>query len=707
MAPFIKLAVFAVFASVQAAAQPLLPVADRPAEDDIVYFVMLDRFADGDPENNTGGYDGGADAHGYDPSHKGFYHGGDIKGLISKLDYLEGLGVTALWLAPIFKNRPVQGPKGVRSAGYHGYWITDFTDVDPHLGDRGDFAALMSAAHARGMKVFLDIVTNHTADVIWYRECEDAPDCPYRSKALFPYITDGGPQGPAINEGFLGDAMAVQTAANFARLTDPSYAYTPFVPEGLEGAKSPAWLNAPIYYHNRGNSTFEGESSRLGDFAGLDDLFTENPRVVAGMAEIYKDWIADFRIDGFRIDTAKHVNDGFWQRFLPQIEAQAADAQMPNFYMFGEVYSFDPAFLSRFTRQVAFPAVLDFAFQGAVRAAVAEAAPTAVLADLFADDDYYAGAGAARLPTFLGNHDMGRFGHFLLQALGEDVSDAELLERLELAHALLFFTRGVPVLYYGGEQGFTGDGGDQDAREDMFESRVASYNDNRLIGTPTSTAESNFDPAHPLYESIAAMTRVLRAERGLRRGVQLPRHAEKSVGIFAVSRLDWDRRREYLLVLNTARDARRADLSVAAADGAWELLIGAGPASLRSQDRRLGLDMPGLSFAVYRAARPVPPASEPPEIAFRQIAGEADIAIEKLAFLPLAVKADDPVRVHFTVRRADGRTIFETRDSAPPYRLIVDPTLFPKQTLLTAQAVAESIGGATGRAMTHFVVTAD
>src|SRR3546814_14250605 len=92
-----------------------------------------------------------------------------------RLDYIQGLGATAIWLAPIFHNKPVQGPRGQESSGYHGYWITDFLNVDPHLGTREDFKALVEAAHARGMEVYMDIITNHTADVNKYAECH-GPD---------------------------------------------------------------------------------------------------------------------------------------------------------------------------------------------------------------------------------------------------------------------------------------------------------------------------------------------------------------------------------------------------------------------------------------------------------------------------------------------------------------------------------------------------
>ena len=132
------------------------------------YFVMTDRFADGDASNDTGGLTGDRLTTGFDPTDKGFYEGGDLAGLHSKLDYIQGLGTTAIWLTPSFKNSPVQGTGADASAGYHGYWITDFTQIDPHLGTNAELKALIADAHARGIKVFFDIITNHTADVIDY-----------------------------------------------------------------------------------------------------------------------------------------------------------------------------------------------------------------------------------------------------------------------------------------------------------------------------------------------------------------------------------------------------------------------------------------------------------------------------------------------------------------------------------------------------------
>ena len=128
-----------------AEAQPL-PVEDRRIEDEIIYFVLPDRFENGNPDNDRGGIEGGRLKDGYDPTDFGFYHGGDLQGLTQRLDYIQGLGMTAIWLTPIFENNPVQGPEGKESSGYHGYWITDFTNVDPHIGTRDAFKTFVDAA---------------------------------------------------------------------------------------------------------------------------------------------------------------------------------------------------------------------------------------------------------------------------------------------------------------------------------------------------------------------------------------------------------------------------------------------------------------------------------------------------------------------------------------------------------------------------------
>jgi glycosidase len=231
------------------------------------------------------------------------------------------------------------------------------------------------------------------------------------------------------------------------------------------------------------------------------------------------------------------VNPEFWQKFVPAMLARAKANGIPNFHIFGEVYDPDPGMLARFTRVDGYPAVLDFAFQAVVTGAVAGNAPTASIKSLFDRDVLYVDgtAGARQLPTFLGNHDMGRIGHFISKA-NPTADEAELLARTQLAHSMLLLLRGVPTLYYGDEQGMTGDGGDQDAREPMFPSAVKSYNDNNRLGTDATPATAAFNPSAPLYAHVRALAALRTASPALRRGDQTILGWQETPGLLALSR---------------------------------------------------------------------------------------------------------------------------------------------------------------------------
>jgi glycosidase len=603
MKRFAALAAMAVLAATSAPASadaPLEAVRARPAAGELIYFLLPDRFENGDPANDRGGFKGDRLKTGFDPASKSFYHGGDLKGLIARLDYIKGLGATAVWVGPVFKNKPVQGAPGQESAGYHGYWITDFTRIDPHFGTNADFKALVDAAHARGLKVYMDIIANHTADVIQYRERDASGAFPYRSRADYPYSRKGGASGAAINPGFAGDQDS--SAANFAKLTDAAFAYTPFVPAGEEHLKVPDWLNDPIYYHNRGNTTFKGESARFGDFVGLDDLFTEHPRVREGMIAIYRQWIEDFGIDGYRIDTARHVDPGFWQAFIPPMLEAAKARGIPNFTIFGEVAREEPSngYIAQYTRRDGYPAVIDFAFQSSVRAVLGQGKGTDVLAELFDGDVLYEGGEQAALamPTFLGNHDMGRFSS-LIRHDRPGISAAELEARVRLAHVMLLTLRGSPVVYYGDEQGFIGDGNDNDAREDMFPSRTASYLDNPIIDADRPGAADHFDPAHPFYRLIHDLAALRGAHPALARGRQVVRSYGDTPGLFSVSRFDHETGAEYLIAFNTSDAPIRGASVVGTSAQTLETLFGNCPAQV-SAPGSVTLELPAFGSAVCR-----------------------------------------------------------------------------------------------------------
>ncbi|WP_300529024.1 alpha-amylase family glycosyl hydrolase [Maricaulis sp.] len=592
--------------------------SDRGPQDEIIYFVLPDRFENANPENDRGGIDGNRMQHGFDPTDTGFFHGGDLAGLTARLDYIQGLGATAVWLTPIFHNKAVQGEDDWASAGYHGYWVTDFSRPDAHLGTREEFRAFVDAAHARGMRVYMDIITNHTADVIAYRECHDPSSalyidpqgpCPYRSRADYPFTTRGDADGEPINDGFLGDDPAHLTDENFARLTDPDFAYTPFYPVADErGALVPAWLNDMTLYHNRGDSFWWGESALYGDFVGLDDLNTEHPVVVEGMIEIYKEWITEFRIDGFRIDTVKHVRPEFWAEFTPAIIEHAHDLGIDHFFVFGEVNvtgngaTIEAGQLTRFTQEGGMPSVLDFAVQQAIQEVVIDGRPGELFEHVFNFDHSYAGGAETGLilPTFVSNHDMGRFAGFLQDA-APGMADEERFARVRLAHAMMMFMRGIPTIYYGDEQGFVSDGHDRGARENMFASQVESYNDNDLIGTDATTADANFDTRHPLYRSLAQMAAIRTATPALRRGQQIVRFAGREDGIIALSRLHEESGEEVIIVFNAEQEPVTMNITVDGRSTAWEGLAGGCETSSRTT-ASYAVTVPPLDFIVCRSS---------------------------------------------------------------------------------------------------------
>ena len=644
------------------------------------YFVMGDRFANGDPSNDEGGLVGDRDVTGFDPTSKAFYNGGDLAGLESKLDYIKGLGTDAIWLTPVFKNKPVQLEDGP-SAGYHGYWITDFTRVDPHLGTNAELGSLIKAAHAKGMKVFFDIITNHTADVIGY---EQGARTAYVSKDASPYRSAGGNAFDDRDYAGTSQFPALDPATSFP--------YVPVLDPGEKDVKVPAWLNDPTNYHNRGNTTFTGEDSQYGDFFGLDDLFTEKPQVVNGMIDIYRTWIGDFGIDGFRIDTMKHVNDEFWQSFGPGILNYAHAHGKPDFFMFGEVAldgsdAAATSLTSHYTTHDSMQAILDFPFQDAARSFASRSKGNTALARFFENDDWYtdADSNAYELPTFLGNHDMGRFASFL-KADNPSADEAELLARDRLAHELMYLSRGNPVVYYGDEQGFIGAGGDQLARQTMFASQVPEYQADDQLGTTRTGADDNFDPTHPLYRTISNLARLTKEHPALRNGAEQVRYASSDAGIFAFSRLDRRAQREYVVALNNSTSPQSARIPTYAAHRTYTRVHGVGERHLRTaRDRRLRVTVPPLSAVVYESNGRIPISHRAPRIS---LAHPEPAAVSHGRMRVAAhVAGHSFYEVSFQARVGNGPWRAIGTDDSSPYRVFHDTSDLPVGARLHYRAV--------------------
>jgi len=663
-----------------------LPRFRHPGSGQVYYFVLPDRFANGNPENDRAGLPGGRDVDGFDPAVISHFHGGDLSGLSSRLDYILGLGTTALWITPPFVNKAVQ--RG--SAAYHGYWINDFTAIDPHLGTEAEFREFVSQAHHRGIKLCLDIVVNHSADVIRQpagaRTYLDVAGHPYRDATGRAFDI----RAAAYNG--LGDPGAFP-------FLDParSFAYAPELPEAERDVKRPAWLNDTRLYHNRGHSTFVGESSQHGDFGGLDDLMTEHPTVVNGFIDVYRRWIRDFSVDAFRIDTVKHVNIEFWEAFSPAMREQALASGRPGFFEFGEVAdeTGDLALLSEFSTRGGLDAPLDFGLYRTLRRVISEGRPCSELATLLEDDDWYTDhdSNADGLPTFVSNHDAGRLGYYLRRdtpGLGPELQQRLVL----LAHGLLFTLRGQPVVYYGEEQGMSGTGDDMRAREDMFASKADGFRDLSLLGTTRRGSDDKFDENHPLYQAFRSLSALRLAHPGLLHGATLPRSTASS-SLIAFSRVERRERIEYLVVANTSRTETLACLlPTSQAPGAVLLPVydstRPGQASGRSlrgdAQGRVSVSLAPLQLMVWKAARVLPvPASAPRLVPLSPLAGSTlafgtrEIVGHRLVLrqeISAAVEGGDGVgELSFLLERASRPGQYELLgvDDSPPYRVFWQP----------------------------------
>jgi glycosidase len=619
-------------AQLAALAQPPLR---PPIASERIYFVMTDRYANGSIANDA--------LPGYDPANSGYFHGGDFSGLTGGctdptygLARLRDLGFTAIWVTPPFVNKAVQGD----SAGYHGYWVLDFTRVDPHLGGDAEFASFVACAHSLGLKVYLDVVVNHTADVIQL----------------------------------------------------PSYEYgppkTPIVPDAERNAKAPAWLNNPSNYHNRGNINFSSCDQRcfeLGDFFGLDDLATEQSDVRAGLVEVFADWIRRYGVDGFRIDTARHVERSFFPFWVPRILAAARDAGMPNFQLFGEAFIGDAVELSTYVRDRGLPNVLDFPLQDAVARFAGGSAGANGIADRLRDDDYFArGRVAHAPPTFIGNHDIGRAA-LMIRTLGVN-APGPLIERVWLGYSLLYFLRGAPVVYYGDEFGIIGRGGDKAARHDLFPTQVAEWQTEERVGSDPVGTGSSFDQVgHPISEHLRALGLLRSQHAALSTGATIVRRADRNV--LVVSRIDGEGRREYVAAFNAGTTPARVAITTSTPSSRWSSLF-AGPDAASVGNGSMDFTVEPLQAVLLRAEEQLP-ARRPTRPVVR-------VARDNLSDMwRVSTTGTQPGSVSFAVKRGRGAWTLVAADDSPPYRAFLDPAKFRNRERVHLVAIARGLDGAT------------
>jgi alpha-amylase len=671
-----------VIASASAAPRsgPSLAALAQPGKDsalatDRIYFVMTDRYANGDPANDKGGLKGTTQITGYDPTSPAWWHGGDLKGLTGGctdpkhgLERIKDLGFNAIWITPVVVNQVSQGDSG----GYHGYWGLDFTRVDPHLGTDQDFADFTACAHRLGMKVILDVVVNHTGDIIQdgstynaapYRDCHGKVVNParYVGKKTFP-------------------CMSVSKMPN-----------PPFVLPGLAHVKKPAWLNDLTNYHERGPVDFSSCSQACyeqGDIFGLDDLFTEKPVVVNGLVQIYASWIKKYKLDGFRVDTARHVNAGFWRLWDPKMVGAARSVGIDDFQIFGEVFIADTIEQSTFVRDRGIPSVLDFPFQDAAAGYASGGSSALAMLHRLQDDDYYRTRDGVdpTPPTFLGNHDMGRAA-FEIQSQGAGLSGNALLGHLELGYDLLYLLRGAPVVYYGDEVGMIGTGGDQAARQDMFPTQVTDWQTQPRVGSPPIVTGSSFDiTTNPIEDELKQLARLREENPVLATGWTIPRFAKG--GVLVVSRIDPVTKREVVEAFNNGAAGVKVTVQTSTA-GSWTTLLPAGiPRSTSTASGKLDVIVGADTATVLKADGPVfgghatkPKLSVGPD------------TLSNLDAATATVSGAAPVSVAFAYRIGSGAWHRIDVDTSPPFRGFIDPAAFPRHEHIQVIAVERALDG--------------
>jgi alpha-amylase len=512
--------------------QPAIATHVDDWRDEVIYQVLVDRFANGDLNND----------YKVRPGYLARFQGGDWQGLIDHLDYIKELGVTTLWISPVVKN--VETDADVDS--YHGYWAQDLTQTNPHFGDLAQLRKLTAAAHDANLKVVLDIVTNHMGQVFYYdMNLNGNPDIyiggsgPLQgagSKSDIVRITEYDPDwDPRGVQAFTSLGNAGRAPVIF--IQDPSINRIP--PKGI--------LGTARAYHGFGRIlNYDDEKQRLiGDFpGGLKDVATEIPEVRTELIDLYTQWAEKADLDGFRIDTVKHVEYEFWTEFARTVRKRLAAQGKNKFLMFGEAFDGNDKLLGSYTQPDMLDSVFYFSqhfqvFRDVFQNAHDENAQkgTDQIQKLWADRvvNYNTvpqpgGIGVApakSLVNFMDNHDVSRF---LFEALGDK-------EALRNALTLLMTEEGIPCVYYGTEQEFAG-GNDPSNREVLWTTGFATTNET--------------------FRHLSKLARLRVKYVALRRGdtnvVYSTSHvkAEEDAGIVAYERAGGDAGDDYaLVVLNT------------------------------------------------------------------------------------------------------------------------------------------------------------
>jgi len=446
--------------------------------DEVLYFLLVDRFSDGrehsrlllDRQNLAAarpslpnGEPWRWDLWAESGAHR--WQGGTLRGVISKLGYLKGLGVTTLWLSPVFKQRG-------HLDTYHGYGIQDFLEVDPRFGNRRDLVDLVAAAHAAGLRVILDIIFNHSgANWVYAGDQRTPPYRPHPQQYEFgAWLGDRGQPIQAIQGSEDGIwPVELQDTAGYTRAG-----------QGDLGAGD---VGDPNAEHKRS------------DFFELRDFRLDDPEVLTNLAQCYKYWISLTDCDGFRIDTVKHISFEQARNFCGSIKEFAGGLGKQSFLLVGEIAGGD-------YNQDRYLDVLDRNLDAALDIGEMRLALNGVAKGLMHPAVYFDGFRPGQ--AIMGSHrNLGERHVSILDdhdhVFGEKLrfsSEAASQHQVAAAVALQLFTLGIPCIYYGTEQALAGPEPSQ--RQWLPGWKAGSFSDRYL-------REAMFGPEHPRKEGVAGL----------------------------------------------------------------------------------------------------------------------------------------------------------------------------------------------------------
>jgi len=455
--------------------------------DQLMYLILPDRFSNGLESSKPLYNHDNPDEYKTDDvvdwyNNGNVFQGGTIKGVMSKLTYLKGLGITTIWLGPVFKQR-------ADLETYHGYGIQNFLDVDPRFGTREDLVELVEKAHNLNMYVVLDIIYNHTGNNWFYYEDE------YKSMVTYEYNSKrdiaawrSGTGDPVTTIHSLEDGIWPNDFQDKDFYTRDGY---------IEQWDSFNWEN-PLH---------KDAEFRRGDFFDLKDLNYDNPRVLESIVRVYQYWIEMTDCDGFRIDTVKHVPREISRKFCSAIHEYTECIGKNNFLLLGEVtggskMSID--YLEIFGRNL--DAVLDIGGPARTLAAFAKGQTNPLhFFNQFTTGD------------ILGTHrEAGRFHVSILDDHDKVGSSKQRFSAgntipnkyQQMAHAvgIQLTTLGIPCIYYGTEQAFDGDGPAHNASDDDRFIRESMFG--AIYGAFETSGCQFFNRNHPTYLRIAAIAKI-------------------------------------------------------------------------------------------------------------------------------------------------------------------------------------------------------